>query len=450
MQTPGVSSGRMLVGMTPKTLRLPKQCEMLLSVHDSPLGVYKENNMVLVFFNTLKDDIQITMLNKLDVSTKVFNVKVRIIRLWKNMSYMLQGQVHTVEMVLVDEEGNKMLGSIINEHWQNFKNLIELNSTILITKASLAENHAANKFMGNPNKVSFNHETNIVELNDFLGEPYGFTFASFEDMNNNLFPPFHTVDIIGYITSSEKPTTFLGKGGESTLKVIVHLEDLKLMTDYISNNPDKTNVVIILQFGRFKFWGEKTWASNNYVYSKLFIDEDIQAIISFKQRLIEQTSGLTGSSQKSIGTSVNCSVEDDFLIKTEFNNIAEVHMKTVRLVVILGTIKFRILIRVQDPTGIIDLTLWDREAVKILKVSANDLVESIIKGETSEQFPDVLNNLLEKKYAFKIDIKKYNVDRQEMGFGISKYSDDSKIIDTLENKFNLEQVCINFHMIKWY
>ncbi|XP_076885054.1 uncharacterized protein LOC143534458 [Bidens hawaiensis] len=270
--------------------------------------------------NTLEDDIQITMLNKLDVSTK--------------------GQVHTVEMVLVDEEGNKMLGSIINEHWQNFKSLIELNSTILITKASLVENRDANKFMGSPNKVSFNHETNIVEVNDFLGEPYGFTFASFENMNNNQ-QSISTIsyNIIGCITSSEKPTTFLGKGGEPTPKVIVHLEYLNCnainvtffgdyanqMTDYISNNPDKTNVVIILQFGRF----EKTWASNNFVYSKLFVDEDIQAIISFKQRLIEQTSGLTGSSQKSIGESVNCTLEDDFFIKTEFNNIAEVHMKTV-------------------------------------------------------------------------------------------------------------------------
>ncbi|KAI3809109.1 hypothetical protein L1987_25078 [Smallanthus sonchifolius] len=45
MQTPGVSSGRLSVGMTPKTLRLPKQGEMLLSVHGSPVGVYKENNM---------------------------------------------------------------------------------------------------------------------------------------------------------------------------------------------------------------------------------------------------------------------------------------------------------------------------------------------------------------------------------------------------------------------
>ena len=44
-QTPGVSSQRLSVGMTPKTLRVPKPGEMLLSVHGSPLGVYKDNNM---------------------------------------------------------------------------------------------------------------------------------------------------------------------------------------------------------------------------------------------------------------------------------------------------------------------------------------------------------------------------------------------------------------------
>ncbi|KAI4345198.1 hypothetical protein L6164_012342 [Bauhinia variegata] len=45
LQTPGVTSQRLSVGMTPKTLRLPKPGEMLLSVHGSPLGVYKEKNM---------------------------------------------------------------------------------------------------------------------------------------------------------------------------------------------------------------------------------------------------------------------------------------------------------------------------------------------------------------------------------------------------------------------
>ncbi|KAJ4976474.1 hypothetical protein NE237_001580 [Protea cynaroides] len=45
-RTPGVSSHshRLSVGMTPKTVRLPKHGEMLLSMRGSPLGVYKEDN----------------------------------------------------------------------------------------------------------------------------------------------------------------------------------------------------------------------------------------------------------------------------------------------------------------------------------------------------------------------------------------------------------------------
>ncbi|KAL9234940.1 hypothetical protein vseg_009750 [Gypsophila vaccaria] len=45
LQTPGATSQRLSVGMTPKTIRLPKHGEMLLSVHGSPLGVYKEDSM---------------------------------------------------------------------------------------------------------------------------------------------------------------------------------------------------------------------------------------------------------------------------------------------------------------------------------------------------------------------------------------------------------------------
>ncbi|CAH9076558.1 unnamed protein product [Cuscuta epithymum] len=45
LQTPAfqVHNNRLSVGMTPKTLRFPKHGEMLLSVHGSPLGVYKED-----------------------------------------------------------------------------------------------------------------------------------------------------------------------------------------------------------------------------------------------------------------------------------------------------------------------------------------------------------------------------------------------------------------------
>ncbi|XP_006850428.2 uncharacterized protein LOC18440213 isoform X1 [Amborella trichopoda] len=44
-ETPGVSAQRLSIGMTPKTLRLPKPGEMLLSIHGSPLGVFPNENM---------------------------------------------------------------------------------------------------------------------------------------------------------------------------------------------------------------------------------------------------------------------------------------------------------------------------------------------------------------------------------------------------------------------
>ena len=40
-----VVSNQLSFGMTPKTVRLPKNGEMLLSLHGSPLGVYKEENL---------------------------------------------------------------------------------------------------------------------------------------------------------------------------------------------------------------------------------------------------------------------------------------------------------------------------------------------------------------------------------------------------------------------
>ncbi|KAL6905772.1 hypothetical protein ACP4OV_003373 [Aristida adscensionis] len=43
LQTPGAVSNRLSFGMTPKTVRLPKNGEMLLSVRGSPLGVYDDH-----------------------------------------------------------------------------------------------------------------------------------------------------------------------------------------------------------------------------------------------------------------------------------------------------------------------------------------------------------------------------------------------------------------------
>lgn len=44
-QTPGASGSKLSFGTTPKTTRLPKNGELLMSVRGSPLGMYKEENL---------------------------------------------------------------------------------------------------------------------------------------------------------------------------------------------------------------------------------------------------------------------------------------------------------------------------------------------------------------------------------------------------------------------
>ncbi|KAL8555594.1 hypothetical protein ACS0TY_003410 [Phlomoides rotata] len=55
LQTPNVNNNRLSFGITPKTLRQPRCGEMLLSVHGSPLGVFKEDNMEPI--KEIEDDL---------------------------------------------------------------------------------------------------------------------------------------------------------------------------------------------------------------------------------------------------------------------------------------------------------------------------------------------------------------------------------------------------------
>ncbi|KAK2985019.1 hypothetical protein RJ640_015614 [Escallonia rubra] len=64
LQTPGVNSQRLSIGMTPRTLRLPKHGEMLHSVHGSPLGVYKEDNMEAIHVDLPKQNSSSAKLGK--------------------------------------------------------------------------------------------------------------------------------------------------------------------------------------------------------------------------------------------------------------------------------------------------------------------------------------------------------------------------------------------------
>ncbi|XP_076911902.1 replication protein A 70 kDa DNA-binding subunit B-like [Bidens hawaiensis] len=400
-----------------------------------------------------------------------------------------------MEMVLVDEKGNKMRASMLTKIFLKFGTKVKLNSTLLITNTFLADLKPYERILGHKNKISFNLTTKMFSVDDFIGEPFAFSFESFEDINANKFKEFDTVDVIGCDTSWE-PISSFGKKGPNDMKMTLKVKDnhnreinvtlfgdyAKQMDAFITKHPDAYDVVIILQFG-------EPSVSNNYYVSKLFIDEDIPAINVFKQS-VENGGALSSSRQRSISSSSVCMVNEDFLERTPFNLIAEIEIDKIKLVIILATIvyippvqewhyfacgrclkllklksdesnddnlyecltegckdksllpvsRFRIHIRVRDTIGTISLTLWDKEAFKILNVTAESLVEET-KG--SFNIPTVFNTLLQRKYAFKIDIKEYNILKNSMNFNIAKLSEDSFIVNCLEKKSNTDMVEIS-------
>ncbi|CAI9265444.1 unnamed protein product [Lactuca saligna] len=101
--------------------------------------------------------------------------------------------------------------------------------------------------------------------------------------------------------------------------------------------------------------------------------------------------------------------------------------------------RYKIPIRVQDDSGTITLTLFDRDAYRIVKKRARDLIDKIKQaGDNPRLYPYDLKCLEHKKMAFKIDVNSFNVSNNYNRFGILGYTVDSNVIDALEKKLAVE------------
>ena len=60
-----------------------------------------------------------------------------------------------------------------------------------------------------------------------------------------------------------------------------------------------------------------------------------------------------------------------------------------------------------------------------------------------EMFPKDLNVLIDMKFAIKIKVNNYNIQKNCFVYGISKLTDDENILNELEMRFNAQRVIIS-------
>ncbi|KAJ0440957.1 putative nucleic acid-binding protein [Helianthus annuus] len=266
--------------------------------------------------------------------------------------------------------------------------------------------------------------------------------------------------------------------------------------DFERDNQDEKNVVVIVQFGKYRFWGGYLYVSNLYTVTRVLINAEIDDILTFKKRFLSNITPETSSTFSGLSSSRLKDPTEEYLSDFQFSTIGALNqISEKKFVIIVGTIKsfasedswfynarrncnravttkqfqkkskmvpmvlkilwfwsvrtmavtvrlftpIRVPIRVQDCTGIVTLTLFEREVLKLLKVNASQLLDKNLDLANEGNFPPELNALLNRKFAFKISIGSFNIKNKSDGYSVSKLTDNRTVIAELDKIFDVIQ-----------
>ncbi|CAH1432801.1 unnamed protein product [Lactuca virosa] len=382
----------------------------------------------LLFNHRVQSIRKISMISELALSQDDYTIKVRVIRLWRQTSW--NQQLRMIGMILMDEMGSKIECNVDKPFASLQGKSFEEYGDYYIHKPTLGLNEGVIKFVDGPHKLYFQYNTKITKCIDFCEPQNSFDFADFQQLHDNAINP-------------------------------------KISFAY-------GHFVLLIQCAKLKLVRDRPYVNNTYLATKLYIEDDIEEITTFKKSLQAKKGSLTSSVSRTSGSSIMYSLHDDFLQKNSFHQISAIHElneSKVQIVkvsdetvngldqleekeimvctnekckdkLITAEPSFMIKVRVQGLVGVVSLTIFDREVRNIMKLSAADLLSKYERFGNTSQFPIELNAMIDKKLAFKIIVKTFNVSRFGRSYNISKITDNVDIISALEKiekKSRIEQ-----------
>ncbi|KAJ0495480.1 putative nucleic acid-binding, replication factor A [Helianthus annuus] len=460
----------------------------------------------------------ITLLKNLNLNQDDYTIKVRIVRLWSRAAFNDSRKVYCYDMILMDEEGMKIQAFVLAKTAREYEHLLKEKQCLFIRNPSLGENRQKVKYVHISTKINLNSNAIVSVCDEPVGTEWGFDFSPFSsvvqdptDDNKSFKSP---IDVIGFVVKSfpydlkedtkdgkqEKKLTFMLQDLEGK-QIYVTLWDAyaEQILDFERDNQDEKNVVVIIQFGKYRFWGGFLYVSNLYTVTRVLINAEIDDILTFKKRFLSNITPETSSTFSGLSASRIKDPTEEYLSDFEFSTIGSLNqISEKKFVIIVGTIKsfasedswfynacrncnravttktiskekqdgsdgfedivvleckddgcnsktvysvprIRVPIRVQDCTGIVTLTLFEREVLRLLKVNATQLLDKNLDLANEGNFPPELNALLNRKFAFKISIGSFNIKNKSDGYSISKLTDNQTVIGELDKIFDVIQ-----------
>ncbi|XP_021971538.2 uncharacterized protein LOC110866705 [Helianthus annuus] len=438
---------------------------------------------------------RITLLNDIDVLTTNYTIKVKIVSLWRKKMRDNERETYRIDMILMDEKGSKIQASCMHKLFSKFERHLNVDECLIIKWPSLAANTASFKIVPNNQKLTFYYHTFVEKCNVWDGPQYVFNFVEFNDVLSMKIKEGTTVDFIGYVGVCYNIEDTNKKDGSKGKRLNLKLQDLedvqidltlwddhaKDMYSYMISEKREAHVVVVVHFGAVKSYKGKWGLSNNFDGSRVFINDNFDDMLLFKQKFLAKLSASSESSSHA-GSYMTCSPKkvvvvgtivaivsdkmwyydgcnyckskvekkfetydkDDGTSDVRDTQLYQCSNKDCNGKEVFPMSRFKIPVRVQDSTGTVTLTLFDHEAMKFVRKTAKELIqiqdELLQTNDFPREYPVEFEELLNQKCAFVIKVTDFNIANGVENYGISVVTTDDDILDKLNKKFKIDQI----------
>ncbi|XP_076931958.1 uncharacterized protein LOC143597307 [Bidens hawaiensis] len=321
------------------------------------------------------------------------------------------------------------------------------NRSLIVRKASLGANLLTYRYVDSPHKLCFTLETRLSNSYEFKGHIYGLSFATFDDIKAKNIPQNGTIDVIGHVSKfftnknsffresqhqNRRTMEFADLGGN---KIFHTLWDdyLKQLTKYVADNSNEEYLIIVLQFARVKYYGENVYVNNSYGndVSRLLINDYLYEAKNVI--IIGTVKAIVGNKEWYYNGCKRCSRKVSSVF-VDGVKVYECKSTNCNSLGVNARPIFRIPIRVQDTTGVVSFTLFDHDAKHLFNKAADQFVNTDVDLDPMHTFPEELNIILDKKFAFIVEVSDYNIRNSYNVYGVTKLMDDEDVLNELDKQ----------------
>ncbi|KAL7616288.1 hypothetical protein Lser_V15G01849 [Lactuca serriola] len=253
-------------------------------------------------------------------------------------------------------------------------------------------------------------------------------------------------DFIGQVVSNEpmrvikknaRETRLMSIVAQDLMKMQVSLWDgfaLKLNSHIFELQNENAPVIILLRMTNLNICGGQPQVGNCLFGSRLHINDDMHHISEFKKAIADIDLNVESSiNTTQVNTKTVVAKPEDYYLPFQIKNIDDIPDYNEE-----GWYSFYcrdcskkevgVVIRVQDETGSASLVLFDRHVKDLIHRGNHWLIEKISKDQRRQKIPDEFNTMLNRKFVFKVQISKFNLENNYHAYTVHKMTDDELVV----------------------